>query len=99
MIPELQMVGCASGMFLSVLWWQQATLYGKLWTEQSRHEMQNSNKECSGCAYYKPTSLFELCKHPDSDYKDQFQRVQLHTIGFMRTRGNCGVEARQFKAA
>lgn len=47
---------------------------------------------CRQCKHYQRTALFELCKHPSSQYWIE-GRGDFHTIGHMRTIGACGNDA------
>lgn len=52
-----------------------------------------STAGCDGCIHVKPTALFTLCGHPDSDYRVG-NEIQQHTIQHMRDEnvGACGDE-------
>ena len=58
--------------------------------------MPTATKNCSDCKLREQTSLFELCKHPTSEYKDQFARVQWHSVGHMRSIGSCQAGGQYF---
>lgn len=51
--------------------------------------------KCADCANYERTSLFELCRAKESQYKVADLPAQFHTVGHMRgPRGACGEDAR-----
>lgn len=42
------------------------------------------SQRCDECKHFENTSVFELCKHSASQYQDNMQRVQFHTVGHMK---------------
>ena len=56
--------------------------------------MIDSSPNCKDCQHYRETTLFELCKSPESTYTAGGKTDQ-HTVGHMRRLG-CGPEARLF---
>lgn len=55
-------------------------------------------KDCQRCGHYENATVFELCAHPVSEYKDANGKVQFHSVAHVRQR-QCGEDARLFKPA
>ena len=41
-------------------------------------------KQCDDCKHFDNTGVFELCKHPTSEYRDNMQKLQFHSTGHMK---------------
>lgn len=51
--------------------------------------MSDAKSSCKGCKFYKPTDIFELCKHKTSEYF-AMGKQDWHTVSHMTShRGAC----------